>query len=112
MLKCKDIEREKPDTHPLCPFCNDKVDVAEWLSGRVGAGQRIHGEAGELSCQFKYMKLGAVVNRGNTRREMGCVEYSFKMQGPENNYEVTTGSSLKSLLLVLQALQKGKTQKT
>lgn len=47
ILKCKRVAKRKArHTHPLGPFCDDKVDVTEGLTGRVRAGERIHGESG------------------------------------------------------------------
>ena len=46
-------------THPLCALGNTEVHVADRLASCIWACQCIHGESGQLSCQFKHMELGA-----------------------------------------------------
>ena len=85
ILKCKRVAKRKArHTHPLGPFCDDKVDVTDGLTGRVRAGERVHGESGQPSCQLKHVKLGAMANQRN-RRELFVLTVISKGKAPQIN---------------------------
>lgn len=89
------IQNLKPvrraETHPLWPLIHGTVNKAQRLCGRVWAAQGIHGKAGKLSCQLKYMELCAGSNPmekqrvSNIARDSPTAMVSLFQQGTDTH---------------------------